>query len=259
MGLPQPFADALKLLSKEQKFPLIVNLNLYLFAPLMALTLALIIWAILPTYFILHYLILATLRFLAISSITVYATLGSGWTSNSKYSLLGALRRVAQTISYEVSIILVLLRPLIIIKSFSLHLFINTKEWIFLALPLTFIIWFITALAESNRTPFDFAEGESELVSGFNTEFRRSLFALIFIGEYTRILALSFITAIFIINILHLSFVITPLLILFASFVFLWVRGTLPRIRYDQLIYLTWKRFLPFSIALLLIIAPLTF
>jgi NADH-ubiquinone oxidoreductase chain 1 len=201
------------------------------------------------------------LYFLCVSSINVYSTFLAGWCSNSKYALLGALRGIAQTISYEVSISLILLSALLIITSMDLSL-ISTKfySWVILIiLPLS-IIWFITNLAETNRTPFDFAEGESELVSGFNVEYGGAIFALIFIAEYANILIISLLTSVLFSGhfmILTDAFLIVKTTIIATLFV--WVRATLPRIRYDNLIYLTWKRFLPISLIYLILILPLLY
>lgn len=263
LGLPQPFADALKLLAKEQSKPSLSNFYPFLVAPIIGLFLALFLWILYPSSFPSHFLQFGTLLFLAISSLNVYTTLAAGWSSNSKYSLLGALRRVAQTISYEVRIALILLGSLVLITSFNLSI-INLEQfsWILiLSLP-SFITWFSTALAETNRTPFDFAEGESELVSGFNTEYRSGRFALIFMAEYTNIIMIRLLSSLFFIGTVVLPLPNNLFLILKTSiiaFIFLWVRASLPRIRYDRLISLTWKSFLPFSLGVLIILTPLSF
>lgn len=257
-GLPQPFADAIKLFIKEQAHPTIINYTPFYFAPILRLTLALIMWALYPRSAPSIILTFGVLIFLCISSLNVYSTLSAGWASNSKYALIGALRRVAQTISYEVSISLILLSSLLLTGTYNFissayHFFSNTS---ILIAPI-FILWFITLLAETNRTPFDLAEGESELVSGFNTEYRRGPFALIFIAEYTRILAISiFSAALFTssFNIPLLRDFFFSLKVLIVAFSVIWVRGTLPRIRYDRLISLTWKTFLPNVLAILLLL-----
>ena len=172
--------------------------------------------------------------------------MGAGWASNSKYSLLGRLRAVAQTISYEVRLALILLSFIMLVGGFNLGLFSLYQRdcwFFFLTAPLS-LIWFASCLAETNRTPFDFAEGESELVSGFNTEYSRGGFALIFLAEYARILFIRMLVALLFLggNLLRFRFYIK---LVFVSFCFIWVRGTLPRFRYDKLMYLAWKRFLP--------------
>ncbi len=260
-GLPQPFADAIKLLCKEQSKPKLSNLAPFLIAPILSLTLALLIWALYPINRTTIFLNFGILAFLCISRLNVYITLSAGWSSNSKYALLGALRRVAQTISYEVSISLILLRALAINSSYRLTQMSNFQWYptIVCIIPL-FIVWFTTTVAETNRTPFDFAEGESELVSGFNTEFRAGPFALIFMAEYTNILAIRIITSSIFLSVLPTSPHITDIVLitttLVLSFAFIWIRATLPRFRYDQLIMLTWKRFLPLSLRALILVIP---
>jgi NADH-ubiquinone oxidoreductase chain 1 len=173
------------------------------------------------------------------------------------------MRRVAQTISYEVRITLILLTPLILILTFDLSLINLTQfTWIIFLIFPSFITWFASSLAETNRTPFDFAEGESELVSGFNTEYRGGSFALIFIAEYTNIIFIRLLTAIFFLGIIPIPYINNIFLMLktlIIRIIFLWVRATFPRIRYDRLINLTWKSFLPFSLRILIILTPLSF
>jgi len=250
-GLPQPLADALKLFLKERTMPSYRNKTPYVAAPIFSLILALLLWSLYLSPSPIYFITFGLLFFFALSRIRVYGTLVSGWASNSKYALLGALRAVAQTISYEVTIALIILIPAILISSlnlinFSLPQFI-TPVLIFL-IPLL-VIWFITALAETNRAPFDFAEGESELVSGFNVEYSGTVFAFIFMAEYVSILLIRFISAILFWGYFPwISLALTPLFWLktsFFAFIFLWARATLPRIRYDLLINLTWKVFLP--------------
>lgn len=259
MGIPQPFADAIKLFLKEQSYPTLSNIILFTAAPIMRLILSLLLWAIYPHSNTAIYITFGVLYFLCVSSINVYATFLAGWCSNSKFSLLGALRGVAQTISYEVSISLILIRALLIHQKIDISLITRyIKTWPIFLIRIIFIFWFITNLAETNRTPFDFAEGESELVSGFNTEFRGGIFALIFIAEYANILIIRLLTSLFFIStsrILTNSTLIIQTILL--ATVFIWIRATLPRIRYDNLIYLTWKRFLPVRLAALIIIIPI--
>lgn len=256
IGLPQPLADAIKLFIKEQAKPKIINKLPFIVAPAIALTLTLLLWTIYPHHSPSMILSFGVLYFLCVSSLNVYSTFIAGWCSNSKYALLGSLRRIAQTISYEVSISLILLTCLILHHSININLInINMRTWIIILIPPIIFLWFITNLAETNRTPFDLAEGESELVSGFNTEYRRATFALIFIAEYANILIIRLLTCTFFIgNIYPLNrlFLIT-ITILIAS-LFVWIRASFPRIRYDQLIYLTWKCFLPLTLTSLYII-----
>jgi len=257
IGLPQPFADAIKLFTKEQTNPTPANVSPYIFAPILGLILALILWTLFPHSNPSSFFIYGVLYFLCVSRINVYTTFIAGWCSNSKYALLGALRGIAQTISYEVSIALILLSVLILHKSIDLNI-IKNFTWIVLIIFPLFVIWFITNLAETNRTPFDFAEGESELVSGFNVEYRAGIFALIFIAEYTNILFISILRVTLFTGFIPLFSDLQLILktIILAT-LFVWIRATLPRIRYDNLIYLTWKRFLPLSLATIILLSAI--
>lgn len=259
IGIPQPFADAIKLFFKEQVFPFTANKTPFIIAPMLGLMLALLIWVIFPHQNNSFWMQFGVLYFICVSRINVYSTFIAGWGSNSKYALLGALRGIAQTISYEIRIALILISMLTLKLNIDFTLITNSnKSWVILILLIVSIIWFISILAETNRTPFDFAEGESELVSGFNVEYRRGIFALIFIAEYTRILAISVITsALFFSSTLIKHSLILILFTTIISILFIWVRATLPRIRYDFLIALTWKTFLPLILAILIILIPL--
>nr|YP_010373915.1 NADH dehydrogenase subunit 1 [Coomaniella copipes]UPI13483.1 NADH dehydrogenase subunit 1 [Coomaniella copipes] len=253
MGIPQPFSDAIKLFTKEQIYPLMSNYFIYYMAPVFNLFLALILWMCIPFLGGLLNFSLGILFFLCCSSLSVYTIMIAGWSSNSNYSLLGSLRSVAQTISYEVSLILVLMPFLVLITSMNFLDFYKYQKLIwmfFISIPLA-LIWFTSSLAETNRTPFDFAEGESELVSGFNVEYSAGGFALIFMAEYANILFMSMMFSLFFLGGDFMSFFFFFKLV-FISFVFLWVRGTLPRYRYDKLMYLAWKSFLPISLNFLI-------
>lgn len=255
IGIPQPFSDAIKLFTKEQTYPFISNYLIYYLSPIFSLFLSLLGWLCIPYFIKLFSFNLGILFFLSCLSIGVYSVIIAGWSSNSNYALLGGLRAVAQTISYEVSLALILLSLIFLVGGYNFFyfLFFQYNIWfIFLCFPLG-IVWFCTSLAETNRTPFDFAEGESELVSGFNVEYRRGGFALIFLAEYSRILFISILFSVFFLGADIYSFLFFFKLS-FISFLFIWVRGTLPRFRYDKLIYLAWKRFLPFSLNYLILI-----
>nr|QHR80324.1 NADH dehydrogenase 1 [Cycloramphus eleutherodactylus] len=256
-GLLQPVADGVKLFIKEPLRPATSSQTLFLLTPTMALTLAMIIWTPLPMPTPLSNMNLSILFILALSSLTVYSILGSGWASNSKYALIGALRAVAQTISYEVTLALILLCAILLSGNFTLQNFSITQEatWlIFPIWPLT-MMWFISTLAETNRAPFDLTEGESELVSGFNVEYAGGPFALFFLAEYANILMMNTISAIIFMGsstIFHHHLTTLTLMTKAAllSMVFLWVRASYPRFRYDQLMHLMWKNFLPLTLAL---------
>nr|QIA59071.1 NADH dehydrogenase subunit 1 [Neurigona sp. PH-2020] len=249
MGIPQPFCDAIKLFSKEQTYPLVSNYLCYYFSPIFSLFLALTTWLCIPLLVKLYSFDLGVLFFLSCTSLGVYTVMVAGWSSNSNYALLGGLRAVAQTISYEVSLALVMMSFIMMIGSFNLLDFFYFQKYMwffFFMFPLA-LVWFASCLAETNRTPFDFAEGESELVSGFNVEYSSGGFALIFLAEYASILFMSMLFSLIFLggNIFELMFYLK---LSFISFLFIWARGTLPRFRYDKLMFLAWKCFLPFSL-----------
>nr|AII02336.1 NADH dehydrogenase subunit 1 [Tineola bisselliella] len=253
MGILQPFADGIKLFSKEQIYPLISNYLMYYFSPVMNFILSLMIWMLIPYYFNMLSFNLGLLFFFCCTSMSVYAVMIAGWSSNSKYTLLGGLRVVAQVISYEVSLALILLSSIILLMDFNLLKLVEYQKiiwFIFLMIPLG-LVWFSSSLAETNRSPFDFAEGESELVSGFNTEYSSGGFALIFLAEYSSILFMSLLYVLFFLGGYSLTFFFYLKLSL-ISYLFIWVRGTLPRYRYDKLMYLAWKCYLPLSLNFLL-------
>nr|APU89360.1 NADH dehydrogenase subunit 1 [Hoolock leuconedys] len=259
-GLLQPFADAMKLFTKEPLKPSTSTATLYTIAPTLALTIALLLWTPLPMPNPLINLNLGLLFILATSSLTVYSILWSGWASNSNYALIGALRAVAQTISYEVTLAIILLSVLLMNGSFNLSTLITTQEHIWLLLPTwpLAMMWFVSTLAETNRTPFDLTEGESELVSGFNTEYAAGPFALFFMAEYVNIILMNALTTTIFLGSTydaHLPELYTTcftIKTLLLTSLFLWIRTTYPRFRYDQLMYLLWKNFLPLTLALLM-------
>nr|YP_007626654.1 NADH dehydrogenase subunit 1 [Saiga tatarica]AEP22170.1 NADH dehydrogenase subunit 1 [Saiga tatarica]ATJ03362.1 NADH dehydrogenase subunit 1 [Saiga tatarica] len=257
-GLLQPIADAIKLFIKEPLRPATSSISMFILAPILALSLALTMWIPLPMPYPLINMNLGVLFMLAMSSLAVYSILWSGWASNSKYALIGALRAVAQTISYEVTLAIILLSVLLMNGSFTLSTLIITQEqvWlIFPAWPLA-MMWFISTLAETNRAPFDLTEGESELVSGFNVEYAAGPFALFFMAEYANIIMMNIFTTTLFLGAFHnplmpelytINFTIKSLLL---TITFLWIRASYPRFRYDQLMHLLWKSFLPLTLAL---------
>nr|BAD02169.1 NADH dehydrogenase subunit 1 [Eurypharynx pelecanoides] len=259
LGLLQPFADGMKLFTKEPVRPSTSAPLLFLITPILALTLALTMWAVMPMPFPMVEMNLSMMFILALSSLAVYSILGSGWSSNSKYALIGALRAVAQTISYEVTLGLILLSAIIIVGTFNLKLFNIAQETTWLLLPIwpMATMWYISTLAETNRAPFDLTEGESELVSGFNVEYAGGPFALFFLAEYSNILLMNTLSTVLFLgttqlpNMPELTTISLMLKTTMLSMLFLWVRASYPRFRYDQLMYLTWKNFLPLTLALL--------
>nr|QYB20511.1 NADH dehydrogenase subunit 1 [Luehdorfia chinensis] len=253
IGILQPFSDAIKLFSKEQVFPNYSNYSSYYMSPIIGFILSLMLWMLIPYYFNMISFNLGILFFLCCISLGVYTVMISGWASNSNYSLLGGLRAVAQTISYEVSLALIMLSSILVIMDFNLMKFMIYQEMVwffFLMMPLS-LCWMSSSLAETNRTPFDFAEGESELVSGFNIEYSSGGFALIFLAEYSSILFMSMLFILMYVGGYSMTLLFYFKLV-FISFFFIWVRGTLPRFRYDKLMYLFWKSYLPISLNFLL-------
>nr|ADW77251.1 NADH dehydrogenase subunit 1 [Myotis ricketti] len=257
-GLLQPIADAIKLFTKEPMQPLTSSLTLFIIAPTLALTLALMMWIPLPMPHPLINMNLSMLFMLALSSLAVYAILWSGWASNSKYALIGALRAVAQTISYEVTLATIILSILLMNGSFTLTTLITTQEYIWLIIPSwpLAMMWFISTLAETNRAPFDLTEGESELVSGFNVEYAGGPFALFFLAEYANIIMMNALTIILFLGAynnpmfseLYTTNFTTKTLLF--TMMFLWIRASYPRFRYDQLMHLLWKNFLPLTLVM---------
>nr|YP_009991596.1 NADH dehydrogenase subunit 1 [Aramus guarauna]QBP33627.1 NADH dehydrogenase subunit 1 [Aramus guarauna]QNN84418.1 NADH dehydrogenase subunit 1 [Aramus guarauna] len=257
-GLLQPIADGVKLFIKEPIRPSTSSPFLFIMTPILALLLAITIWIPLPLPFPLADLNLGLLFLLAMSSLAVYSLLWSGWASNSKYALIGALRAVAQTISYEVTLAIILLSMIMLSGNYTLSTLATTQEPLYLLFsswPLA-MMWYISTLAETNRAPFDLTEGESELVSGFNVEYAAGPFALFFLAEYANIMLMNTLTTILFLNpsALNPSPELYPMTlatkVLLLSSGFLWIRASYPRFRYDQLMHLLWKNFLPLTLAL---------
>nr|YP_003162798.1 NADH dehydrogenase subunit 1 [Sinocyclocheilus altishoulderus]ACQ73866.1 NADH dehydrogenase subunit 1 [Sinocyclocheilus altishoulderus] len=259
-GLLQPIADGLKLFIKEPIRPSTSSPFLFLATPMLALTLAMTLWAPMPMPHPMTDLNLGILFILALSSLAVYSILGSGWASNSKYALIGALRAVAQTISYEVSLGLILLSVIIFSGGYTLQTFNITQESIWLLIPAWPLaaMWYISTLAETNRAPFDLTEGESELVSGFNVEYAGGPFALFFLAEYANILLMNTLSTVLFLGASHIPSIpeLTTINLMIKaallSIMFLWIRASYPRFRYDQLMHLVWKNFLPLTLAFVL-------
>lgn len=254
IGLLQPIADAVKLFTKNFIVSYKTIKVVFFFSPIIRLSLVLWIWIIVPNEFKILNFIFSSILLLIILSLNVYPLLLRGWASKNKYSMFGALRRIAQTISYEISLALILLAILVYYRRLSFDNFVINKGFcvILLLNPFIFSIWLISRLAETNRTPFDFSEGERELVSGFNTEYRAGGFAIIFIAEYGSIYFLRIITRLifcFSINYFLISIFTSSLV-----FAWVWIRTTFPRYRYDLLINLAWKRILPYILSLLILI-----
>nr|QOL00010.1 NADH dehydrogenase subunit 1 [Sceloporus arenicolus] len=258
-GLLQPIADGVKLFTKEPVRPSSSSPTLFILTPTTALFIAMLIWAPLPMPQTLADMNLGLLFMLALSSIAVYTILWSGWASNSKYALIGALRAVAQTISYEVTLGIILLSIIILTGGFSLKTLLMAQEnmWmLFTSWPLM-MMWYVSTLAETNRAPFDLTEGESELVSGFNVEYAGGPFALFFLAEYANIMMMNTLSCILFLSptqtlypeMFSINLMLKTTLLTIG---FLWVRASYPRFRYDQLMHLIWKQFLPMTLAMCL-------
>ena len=262
-GLFQPFADALKLMAKETILPAGANKVVFILAPMVTFILSLVAWAVIPfdAGMVLADINVGVLYLFAISSLGVYGVIMAGWASNSKYAFLGALRSAAQMVSYEVSMGLVIINVLVCVGSLNLSAIVEAQSDMWFAVPLfpMFAVFFISTLAETNRAPFDLPEGESELVAGYFVEYSSMSFALFFLGEYANMILMSAITTLLFLGGWLPPFDFAPfnlipgpiwfiLKICLLLFVFLWVRATTPRYRYDQLMRLGWKVFLPFSL-----------
>ena len=267
-GLLQPFADAIKLMHKEIILPTAANPIIFILAPMLTFTLSLVAWAVIPldTGLVLADINVGVLYLFAISSLGVYGIIMAGWASNSKYAFLGALRSAAQMVSYEVSIGVVIVCVLLCVGSLNLTDVVMSQQRIWFIVPLfpMFIVFVVSMLAETNRAPFDLPEAEAELVAGYNVEYSSMTFALFFLGEYANMILMSAMC-----TILFLGGWLPPvsslgwvpgmiwfsLKVAFVLFIFLWVRATFPRYRYDQLMRLGWKVFLPFTLVWLIITA----
>jgi NADH-quinone oxidoreductase subunit H len=269
-GLAQPFADALKMMFKETIIPTGSDRILFMMAPMITFGLAVIAWAVIPVNdgWAIANINVGILYILAISSLGVYGIIIAGWASNSKYAFLGALRSAAQMVSYEVSMGFVIVTVMLCVGSLNLNDIVLAQRTIWFAIPLfpMFVIFFISGLAETNRAPFDLAEGDTEIVAGFFVEYSAMTFALFFLGEYANMILISATTTVLFLGgwlspLPFVPFTLIPgvvwflLKIFFCLFVFIWVRGTLPRYRYDQLMALGWKVFLPLSLFWLVLTA----
>jgi NADH-quinone oxidoreductase subunit H len=274
-GLLQPLADGLKLLLKESVLPNTANVMIFVFAPILTFLLALVSWSVIPfgEGMVFADIDVGVLFVFAVSSLGVYGIIMAGWSSNSKYAFLGALRSAAQMVSYEVSMGLIIISVLMCAGSLNLTSIVYAQKsiWYFIPLFPLFIMFFISALAETNRAPFDLPEAEAELVSGYNVEYSAMGFALFFLGEYSNIIFMCIFTALLFLGgwlspfpqLFLPDFIFIPegihmaVKTLFCMFGFIWVRATFPRYRYDQLMRLGWKIFLPFSLGWTLLVAGL--
>nr|YP_010271169.1 NADH dehydrogenase subunit 1 [Tricentrus longivalvulatus]UKB86934.1 NADH dehydrogenase subunit 1 [Tricentrus longivalvulatus] len=259
LGLLQPFSDGFKLFSKEIVWPLNSNLIIYYFCPVFGLIQSLFIWLIYPFLFNCINFNYGLLFFLVCSSLSVYSVMVCGWSSNSTYSMLGCIRSISQAVSYEVSLSLILLCYFLLIGSYNFIILCSLQFniwFFFISFPI-FLCWISCCMAETNRSPFDFSEGESELVSGFNVEYSSGGFAFIFISEYSSIIFMSLITCMIFLggNFYYFNFYLK---LVFMCFCYVWIRSCLPRYRYDSLMYLAWKCYLPLSLNYLFVFVLLS-
>lgn len=254
IGLLQPLLDAFKLLTKQSLTPFRANKFVYNLAPNIALFLSLFVWLTLPNIYLMISMNYRIVMFFCLGSVMVFSVLLAGWSSNSKYSLIGRLRSVAQSISYESVFSTLIVMLIILIFSYSIRSLYSQSSLMFIYF---FPIWVICTLAETHRAPFDFSEAESELVSGFNTEYSGAYFAFIFLSEYAVLLYSCFlITYIFFIRILPTNFFIITVVALFISFIFIWIRITFCRFRYDMLMIMSWKILLPLTLSMFVAFIP---
>ena len=262
-GLLQPFADGAKLLFKELILPAGANKVVFIIAPMLTFILAMIAWAVIPVSagVVLSDINVGVLYLFAISSLGVYGVVMAGWASNSRYAFLGALRSAAQMVSYEISMGFIIVTVLLCVGSLNMSAIVEAQSTIWFAVPLLpmFVIFFISTLAETNRHPFDLSEAESELVAGYQVEYSSFIYALFFLGEYANMFLMAAFTTILFLGGWLPPFGVEPftwipdflwftIKVVFLLFVFIWVRGTFPRYRYDQLMRLGWKVFLPLSL-----------
>nr|CCI73892.1 NADH dehydrogenase subunit 1 [Longipodacrangonyx sp. 1 MDMBR-2012] len=248
-GILQPFADAVKLFFKENMNLHTTNSMMYYITPMLSLMFSLSLWLVYPYPEGGLDLLLGVLLFMCLMSMGVYPIMLMGWASNCKYSMMGSMRALAQMVSYEVSLMMIILSLIFVKSSFNFKELLN---WSYLVLPLIIffplaLIWLASSLAETNRTPYDFSESGSELVSGFNTEFSGGEFTLIFMAEYSSILFMSLLFSLLFLTQKELT-ILTFIFTMMIAFTFIWVRSTMPRFRYDKLMYLAWKIFLPISL-----------
>lgn len=270
-GLLQPLADGLKLFLKETVIPTSANKGVFLIAPMLTFVLAMIAWAVIPfgDGLVVSNINVGILYLFAISSLGVYGIVMAGWASNSKYAFLGALRSGAQMVSYEISIGLIIISVLLTTGSLNLSDVVRAQaggiwEWNFIYHLPMFVVFIVSILAETNRAPFDLPEAEAELVAGYNVDYSAMTFALFFLGEYANMILMSALCATLFLGgwtapLPFLDFIPGPIWLIvkicFVLFIFLWVRATFPRYRYDQLMRLGWKVFLPLSFAWVMLVA----
>nr|ALR69429.1 NADH dehydrogenase subunit 1 [Bemisia tabaci] len=258
MGITQPIADAVKLISKEVNMNNNSNFNMYLLAPALNISCSLVMWITFPFNYSFNFMKMSVLMLLSCMAFNVMTIMMMSWSSNSNYAFIGMIRTVSQLISYEINLIMIFITVIMMTEQMNFVYMSKMQKYvsIFMIMFPLMLIWMITILAETNRTPFDFSEGESELISGFNIEYSSSTFMMLFLSEYSSILIMSFLTMCMFTNIVLIS----PkfyLMYLITCFVFIWARTTLPRFRYDKLMKFNWTQVLPMTTLMLFISFPM--
>nr|AXE73260.1 NADH dehydrogenase subunit 1 [Bemisia tabaci] len=257
-GITQPIADAMKLISKEMNMNYSSNLGMYMLAPMLNIICSLVTWIVFPLEYSFNFMKMAVLMMLSCMAFSVVTIMMMSWSSNSNYSFIGMIRTISQLISYEINMIMILITVMMVTEQMNFIMMKKVQKYIYVLMilfPLV-LIWMITILAETNRTPFDFSEGESELISGFNIEYSSTSFMMIFLSEYCSILIMSSLTIFMFTNLEPNS---TEFYVSYVTmcFIFVWTRTTLPRFRYDKLMKLNWTQILPLTTLILVISFPM--
>nr|QSR89832.1 NADH dehydrogenase subunit 1 [Ceratosolen fusciceps] len=258
LGLMQPFSDGLKLMMKEWIYLLMSYYGLYLICPVLSMMLMFMLWLNLPFWISLFNNNMHIIMIFCIASMEVYVLMLSGWASGCTYGLIGSLRAIAQTVSYEVSMILIMFSVMMLVEEFDLSMYFKLQyySWFVLMLMPVSMMMFISMLAEIHRTPFDFTEGESELVSGFNVEYMSGPFAMLFVAEYGMLLFMCYFFTLLFLGGNYYSLIFYTMMLLLI-FLMIWIRGTFPRMRYDKVMSLVWMNFLPIILSILLIMSSM--
>nr|YP_010933898.1 NADH dehydrogenase subunit 1 [Aleurodicus rugioperculatus]WKT15082.1 NADH dehydrogenase subunit 1 [Aleurodicus rugioperculatus] len=249
LGLMQPFSDAIKLFSKEMNMNIKSNFMIFYLFPMFNIICSMMMWMTYPFFWNFNFNKFNILMLMSMMSINMIIIMLISWSSNSNYAMIGLMRSIAQMISYEINLMIIIMTIVNLTEQMNFNLMFKMQKYImfYIYLMFLFYIWIITILAETNRTPFDFSEGESELISGFNIEYSSFSFAFIFLAEYSNILIMSLISLLLFFN-MKMSSIKFYLMFMMMCLLFIWIRCSLPRFRYDKLMYLTWIKFLPLSI-----------
>nr|AAS77759.1 NADH dehydrogenase subunit 1 [Aleyrodes elevatus] len=255
MGILQPISDAIKLMSKELNLNMKSNFMMYMISPAMNIMCSMIMWMTFPFMFNFNFMKMSLLFMISCSSFNTITVMIMSWSSNSNYAFIGMMRTIAQLISYEINFMMIIIIMINLTEEINMNMLTKMQKYLpnLMFMPVLFTMWMMTILAETNRTPFDFSEGESELISGFNIEFSSNMFMLLFLAEYASILIMSFLTTTLFINILPHSISFLTMYLMMAS-IFIWTRSTYPRFRYDKLMKLNWTQMLPSTLFILFMV-----